>query len=164
MQPYKDPVAEKYIELFKAKNSAVKSYFYGEPFQIHASKVPALYVSKRNTEVRPITNSEDEYSMEFRLTLVTDVRQDWRDEQDIVEGITKLYDILEGRDNGTYKLKEESLLNILRTNIEVDVGNNLRTDLSTITRVDYTDTINQRSQGWFIEGYIDFTSHYIQNR
>jgi len=79
-----------------------------------------------------------------------------------VEGIASLYDLMEGR-NSDYMLKDTSILDILRSNINLDVANNLRTDLGLLTRVDYG--VTDREPGvWTVEARVDFTCSFLQTR
>lgn len=165
MKQYIDPIVSKYIDLFKATNKDIVQYFHGEPFQIGKTSMPAVFISKRGTEVRTLTNASDEHSVLMRATVVVDVRSEIGDEKEIVAGIAKLTDIIEGRkDDGTYKLKDTALLDILRANVTVDSANNLRTDLSTITRVDYSELLNRRREQWFVESHIEFVAVFAQTR
>ena len=78
----------------------------------------------------------------------------------IVEGVANLYDLMEGRNND-YTLKDTSILDILRSNINVDVAHNLRTDLGSLTRVDYG--VTDREPGiWTVEARVDFVCNFLQ--
>lgn len=162
---YSDPIIRKYIELIKASTNVFNSVYQGDPFRIPKSNLPALLISKTQTQVKPLTNSEDSYTIGLTMTVITDIRDERSDDQQVTPGIAQLYDIIEGRDETTYKLKTNSLLNILRTNIAVDTAYNLRTDLGSITRVDYGMTIGKRTpEGYSTEGQIDFIATYSQIR
>lgn len=164
---YTDPIIATYIDLLKAHNGALKSYFQGDPLRIAASDLPCCIVSKTNTAVGPLNNAEDEHSIGLRITVITDVRQDLSSDESLakaVEGVRTLYDLMEGR-NEDYTLKATSILGILRGNINLDVARNLRTDLSTITRVDYGTALRDRDPGSYsIEARLDFTCHFLQTR
>lgn len=161
---YSDPILTKYIDTLKAANTDIKMYYQGEPFRIPASYLPAVFISKTDTNVASFTNAEDEHQIGLRLTLVTDVREELDNEKDIVAGIARLYDIMEGRDSD-YSLKTTSILHILRTNMNLDTANNLRTDLSTTTRIDYSETLNRRNnEAWFVEANISYIAHFLQTR
>src|SRR5215208_3632734 len=143
---YSDPILEKYISLIKAHNGALKSFFQGDPIRIGASQLPACIISKTGTNVGPLSNAEDGHEIGLRITIITDVRQDLSSDESyakIVEGVSSLYDLMEGR-NADYTLKETSILDILRSNIIVDADNNLRTDLGSLTRIDYGVTERSR--------------------
>jgi len=163
---YKDPIIQKYIDLIKtATGTAFKSFYQGDPFRIPKSNLPALLISKTQTQVGPLSNAEDSHNIGLTITVITDIRDERSDDQQITPGIAQLYDLLEGRDETTYKLKTNSLLNILRTNVAVDQAYNLRTDLGSITRVDYGMTIGKRApEGYSTEGQIDFIATYSQLR
>ncbi len=96
-------------------------------------------------------------------TVISDVRSDLSDDNRTVMGISTLYDIVEGR-NEDYSLKSNSLLGILRENISVDTALNLRTDLGSITRVDYGTTRQREAESWSIEAEIQFVAHFTQLR
>lgn len=162
---YTDPIIQKYLDLFKAKNKDIKGVFHGEPYQIAASEMPAVFITKRGTEVSVLTNSQDQHEMLLRITVVVDIRSEINEHKHIVAGVAKLMEIIEGRTPGTFVLKDTSLLNILRTNVTVDSANNLRTNLGSITRVDYTEVLNRRNDGnWFVESHIEFVASFAQTR
>lgn len=167
MEIYKDPVIKKYQDLITAAVPGLfKGVYQGDPIRIEKSRLPALVISKSETRIGPLTNAEDEHGQALILSVITDIRDEVNDDSQIVPGVAKLYDILEGReDDGTYKLKTTSILHILRSNEVVDAGNNLRTDLGTITRVNYGLTIGKRApDAYAVEGQIEFVSHYTQLR
>lgn len=163
---YSDPVIRKYQELIKAKTEGIfRGFYQGDPIRIPNSRLPAIVISKSQTQVGPLTNVEDEQGMAMILSVIVDVRDEINDDTQITPGIAKLYDIMEGREETTYKLKVGSIINILRTNILVDATYNLRTDLSTITQVDYGLTIGKRApEAYAIEGQIKFIAYYTQLR
>lgn len=166
MSLYKDPVITKYFDLIKSAvgDGVFKQYYYGDPWRVPFSSTPCIILSKSATAVSNLTNAEDEQEMELILTVITDVRNEINDSQDVAPGIAKLYDILEGRESN-YKLKEKSLLHIIRNNVEVDTALNLRTDLASITRVDYGLTVGKRApEAYAIEAQLQFVAHFIQLR
>jgi hypothetical protein len=162
---YADPIITKYQDLIKANNGELKTYWQGDPIRIGASQLPACIVSKVATNVGPLSNAEDQHQIGLRITIITDVRSDLSSEEShsqIVEGIASLYDLIEGR-NADYTLKATSILDILRSNITVDAANNLRTDLGSMTRVDYG--VTDREPGvWTVEARVEFVCHFSQTR
>ncbi len=164
---YSDPILSKYIDLLKTKAGTIKVFFQGEPLRIGASQLPCVIISKRETMVGPHTNAEDEHKVGITLTVVTDIRSDLSTEDaqaNVVAGIATLYDLVEGR-NVDYTLKDTSILDILRSNPVVDSTYGLRTDLGTITRVDYGQTLRDRhKEEWSIEATIQLVAHFTQNR
>lgn len=163
---YKDPILKKYEDLITAAMPGVFSFIYhGDPVRIPATNLPALIISKVRTSVQPLTNSEDTHQIGIVITVVTDVREEKNEDQTITPGIAKLYDIIEGREESTYILKNNCILNILRTNIVVDAAYNLRTDLGTVTQADYGVTLGKRtSEGYAVEGQVEFLATYSQIR
>lgn len=164
---YKDPIIEKYIDLIKAKCGSIKVFYQGDPLRVPISSLPCCVISKNSTEVRKFTNSQDEHAVGMTVTIIVDIRKELStNENDAknVEGVSMLYDIMEGR-NDDYSLKDDSILDVLRTNQLVDAANNLRTDLDTITRIAYGETLRQRNpEEWTIEARLDFVAHFIQIR
>lgn len=164
---YIDPIIKKYTDLIKAKNGTIKTYYQGEPLRIANSLLPCCIISKIATNAGPQSNVEDRHDVALRITVITDVRQDLSTEESnakIVEGVSTLYDIMEGRDSA-YILKDTSILDILRTNDAVDPANQLYTDIETLTRVDYGLTLRERApEMWTVEARIDFTASFIQVR
>lgn len=162
---YQDPIITKYTDLIKANNGTIRTYFQGEPARIANSLLPCAIISKTATTAGPLTNSEDGHEIGLRITIITDVRQDLSSEESdakIVEGVATLYDLMEGR-NADYTLKATAILDILRSNITVDAANNLRTDLGSLTRIDYG--VTDRAPGvWTIEARLDFTASFLQTR
>jgi hypothetical protein len=165
---YQDPIIAKYIQLLKAHaGGAIKEFYQGEPIRIPSSNYPCALISKRETRVGPISNAEDQHEIALSITIIADVRNDLSTEsgaKNAVAGIATLYDIMEGR-NADYTLKDTSILDILRSNLEVDAGQNLRTDLGSITRVDYGTTLRDRAQEqWSIEARVDYVAVLQQTR
>lgn len=164
---YTDPVIAKYIELLKTKCPKIKVYYQGEPTRIGESVLPCVMISKRETRIGVLTNSEDEHGIGLTLTLVADIRKDLStadNDAKMVEGVATLYEMMEGRE-ADYTLKADSILDVLRSNIAVDAANNLRTDLGTNTRVDYGLTLADRDTGeWRIEARVDFVASFSQIR
>lgn len=164
-QQYQDPILKKYVDTITAATKQFKRVYYGDPIRIGTSELPALIIAKVDSRVSNLTNQEDRHELRISLTVVTDIRNTISDDKEMVRGVNSLYDIMEGRQEGTYLLKPSSLLYIIRHNVELDVGNNLRTDLNTMSRVDYGMTIDKRMESsWSIEGMLELTAHFTQNR
>jgi hypothetical protein len=165
---YQDPVIAKYIALLKAKaGGTIKTYYQGEPVRIVKENLPCAIISKRETRVGVHTNAEDEHGIGMAITIITDIRTDLSTSENtaqIVAGVATLYDIMEGRQEDL-TLKPTCVLSVLRANPLVDAVNGLRTDLGTVTRVDYGETLAGRSpQEWTIEARVDFVSSFTQVR
>lgn len=170
-QLYQDPILEKYINLIKSVvgEGTFKTYYRGDPIRIPDSNLPALIISKDATLAGQLleggTNVEDGHEMALVITVVTSIRADINDDKTIAPGIATLYDIIEGREAATLKLKTTSLLHILRNNVGVDLALNLRTDLASITRVDYGLTVGKReAEAWAVEAQVEFIAHFTQLR
>lgn len=162
---YQDPVLVKYRDLIKANNKEIKTYYLGDPIRVPVSALPACILTKTETRVGNETNVEDVHEQLIKATIITDIRNDLNEDKQIVAGVNTLYNILEGREDTTYKLKTSALLHILRNNVSVDTAQNLRTDLDTVTRVDYGMTVGKRQlEAWSVEGEIEWVAHFIQNR
>lgn len=164
---YTDPIIQKYIDIIKSKNGEIKYFYQGEPTRIPTSVLPCCIVSKAETQVGFLTNSEDEHQIAMKIIIVTDIRKELstnENDSKVIEGVSKLYDILEGR-NADYTLKDTSILDILRVNQLLDAGNNLRTDLSTVTKVGYGETLQNRDPAeWRIQAEVEFVAHFTQIR
>ena len=164
---YQDTIIKKYIDLISATNKEIKMFYQGDPVKIPNSALPCCIISKRATAVGQITNSQDEHEVGLNITIVTDIREELSTDNDganLAPGIAKLYELVEGRD-ANYKLKADSILNILRTNQLVDSANNLRTDLKTTTRIDYGQTLRQRNPAmWSVEARVEIIVNFIQIR
>lgn len=164
-QEYIDPIMKKYADLIKTGNGLFKRVYFGEPIRIGASELPALIIAKVGTNVGNLTNAEDMHSLRLSFTIVSDVRDTISDDKEMVHGVNSLYNLMEGRDDTTYQLKANSLLYILRHNVELDIANNLRTDISTMTTVDYGMTMGKRQEGmWSIEGTVEIIANFTQVR
>lgn len=162
---YQDPIIKKYQDMITAAMPGVfKGVYQGDPIRIPKSKMPALIISKSGTRVGPLTNAEDQHEMTLILSVITDLRDEVNDDTEIVPGVAQLYSIMEGRDD-QYKVKPDSVLHILRSNITVDAALNLRTDLGSVTRADYGLTIGKRApEAYAVEGQIEFIAIYSQLR
>lgn len=166
---YQDPVIEKYIALLKTKlTGKIKMFYQGDPLKIPQSNLPCIVISRNQTRIAQETNAEDGHEMGLIITVVTDTRADLSTNEDvskIAPGIATLYELVEGRDPSTFALRDDSVLGILRKNQLVDSANNLRTDLRSVTRVDYGETIRQKSPDIYaIEARIEIVVNFIQLR
>lgn len=162
---YSDPIISKVIEIIKAKNGEIKHFYQSEPVRFAASELPCIAISKSNTDAAHFSNTQDQHSVGLTLTLIVDVRDEITTETDaqrLVAGVSKLYEIMEGRDSN-FKLKDTSLLNILRTNTEL--GNNLRIQLEGAMRVNYGEALRRKNpELWTVEAQINFDCHFVQER
>lgn len=165
--PYIDPIIERYRKLIMDNNGEIKSFFQGEPTRVPTSKLPCLIISKSVSEASWMDSANDEHNLGLNIIVIADVRRDLstnENDSGVVEGIASLYDILEGR-NANYTLKTASILNILRNNQLLDVANNLRTDLKSITQVSYGETLRDRkAEQWTLEGRIQIVATFHQVR
>lgn len=163
---YVDPIIKRYQDLITTANGdTFKGIYQGDPVRIPASLLPALIISKTDTAVEPFNNMEDRHQIRMVITVVTDIRSDWNDNNQITPGNATLYDLIEGRDPDTLLLKEQSILHILRSNQNVDAALGLTTDLETITTANYGLTFEKRTpEGYAVESQITFTAHFIQLR
>lgn len=166
---YEDSIIKKYTALIASKCDGRIKYFYqGDPIKIPNSNLPCCIISKSQTRVAAETNAEDAHEISLSITIVTDTRSDLSTNEDVshvAPGIASLYDIVEGRDADTYKLKPTSILGILRNNQLMDSANNLRTDLRSVTRIDYGEAIRQRNpEIYSIEARVEIVVNFIQVR
>lgn len=156
---------KKYADLIQGSTQNFKRVYFGDPIRIGASELPALVIAKIDTRVANFSNVEDMHSIRLSFTVITDVRDTINEDKTMVRGVNQLYNLMEGRQTGTYQLNADSLLYILRHNVELDVGQNLRTDLNTMSRIDYGMTMGKRTEkGWSIEGTLEVTANFTQVR
>lgn len=161
---YRDPILQKYIALIESKTRRFKRIYFGDPVRIGVSELPALIIAKIDTTIKNLSNVEDLHEVRLSFTVVTDIRETINDDKTMVAGVNSLYNLIEGR-NANYTLQTESLMGILRHNVEIDTVNNLRTDLNTMSRVDYAMTMGKRQPGaWAIEGVVDVMANFTQIR
>lgn len=164
--PYKDPVISAYISLIKQyTGDTIKKFYYGDPIRIPRSNMPAIIIAKRSSSTSYLTNAEDKHEITMIFTVVTEVTKDISTDTSLVPGIASLYDIIEGRDPATLKLKNSSLLSILRHNVDVNAALQCFTDVSTPTKIDYGMTLGKRQEDSFgIEGAITTVITCVQYR
>lgn len=161
---YSDPIIDKYLELIKANRGDIKKYFNGIVTRVATSECPCIMIGIDSIEVGDFSNVEDEHRVNMILTLVTDIRKNFADTVRIDNGISKVVEMLTGRGED-YKLETKSILNILRNNVNIDTGNNLRTDIGTVTAVTPKEVaIGRIPDYWSAEGSIKFQAHFIQER
>lgn len=162
---YTDPILKKYADLIESKTKVFKQIYFADPIRIPNSSLPCLILTKLGTQVQNMTNVEDIHQVRISMTVVTDIRDTISEDKTMVAGTNDLYNLMEGRDPTTYALKTDSLLGIIRNNVELDDSKNLRTDLSTATNVDYGMTLGKRAQeAWSVEGTMDLTATFTQIR
>lgn len=163
-QIYQDPILKKYVELIKSKTNIFKSIYYGDPIRIPSSSLPALIITKLDTRARKETSADDMHEINISFTVVADIRDTISDDKEMVAGTNSLYNIMEGREEDL-TLKTHSLLHILRNNILIDETNDLRTNLSTPTTVDYGMTVGKRgADSYGIEAVVNVIANFIQVR
>lgn len=164
---YSDPILAKYITLLQTSQPDIKVYYQGEPVRVPSSSLPCAIVSKHATRVTPLNNQADQHSIVLSITVIADIRSDLSTEENIAKitaGVSSLYNIVEGR-KADYTLKDTSILQILRHNNSLDTANNLRTDLGSVTEVDYGMTLRDRApEQWSIEARISFIATFQQTR
>ncbi len=161
---YKDPIVQKYLDLIEDNRSDIKKFFNGIVTKVAASECPCIMIGIDNVEVADFSNVEDEHGINLILTLVTDIRKNFADTVRIDNGISKVVEMLVGRQSN-YQLEEKSILNIIRNNVSIDTTNNLRTDIGTITAVTPKEVaIGRMPDYWSAEGSIKFKAHFIQER
>ena len=165
---YSDPIIQKIFTAIKAKNGEIKKYYESFPRKFGDSELPVVVISKVRTEVGAFSNGQDEHSVSLVLTLITSVRDSLstaNSETDTVAGVAKLYDLMEGRNESDYSLKTTSLLSILRNNLNLDVGNNLRIQLEGPMSIDYGEARrDENTELWTMEANIAFDCHFVQAR
>lgn len=161
-----DPILKKYVDLIKSKTGdTFKGVYYGDPIRLPVSRMPALIVTRRTSSSTPFTNTEDIHKMQLVFTIVADIRKDISDETTLVPGTGQLYDLMEGRDPNTYLLKPQSLLGILRQNVNIDQAHQIWTDIETGTKIEYGLLINKRQENsWSIEGALSAVVSIVQTR
>lgn len=161
---YPDPIIAKYADLITAAMPGrFAAVYQGDPIRLRGDALPVLIVAKTRTRVGQFDNRRDQHEIGISITVVVDIRAEIGDD-DIVPGIGKLYELVEGRQED-YSLKTDSVLHILRSNQVVDQANNLRTDLESITTVDYTLTLGKRKADTYaLEARLDFIADLIQDR
>ena len=167
MTIYRDPIIKKYFDLIEGivGVGTFKRFYYGDPIRIPISNLPALIISKDETGVGNITNVEDQHLMSLILTVVTDIRDDISDDKTMAPGTNRLYEIIEGREASTLKLQTKSILHILRNNLDVDISLGLKTNLGSVTRVDYGLTVGKRDkEAWSTEAQVGFIAEFTQLR
>lgn len=162
---YVDPILKKYADLIESKTKLFKRIYFADPIRLPASDLPCLILAKLGTQVQNMTNVEDIHQVRISMTVVTDVRDTISEDKTMAAGTNDLYNLMEGRDSATYALKTDSLLGIIRNNVELDDAKNLRTDLSTTTSVDYGMTMGKRGEAsWSIESTLELTATFTQIR
>ena len=162
---YKDSIMKKYVELITDKMPGMfKGVYFGDPMQIPFSNMPALIIYKNSSQIKAISNGEDEHLISLTFNVVYMTSQQISDDKTMAAGVSALYELVEGRDDN-YKLNANCLLNILRSNQIVDAAHNLRTDLATATQTDYTFTFNKRGKDVYTqEATVKFVVDFIQLR
>ena len=164
MSSYKDPIIETYLNLIKTQRGDIRKYFNGLVTKVAASECPCIMIGIDNTEVNESNNVDDEHRLNLILVLVTDIRQNYEDSVRIDNGVNKVQDILIGRESNL-KLKSNSILNIIRTNVDADSTYNLRTDLGEITVATPKEiTVGRLAEHWSTEGTISFQAYFSQER
>ena len=165
MAIYRDPIIDKYLTLIKDNTSGKIKGFYNVMIgSIPASMLPAVILTIEKTEAEDISNVEDEHRISLVLTYVADVRPTLEDTT-LITKMTDVLDTLVGREQVGYSLKTNSILHILRNNVNIDDSNNLRTDIGSFSVITPAEIASGRFAGSYsVEGTIRFLAYYIQMR
>lgn len=165
IETYSDPIIRKLMELVSAAMPGTFSVMYqGDPIRLLSSDLPALIISKSMTRIGPHNNDQDEHEISMTMTIVTDIREELGGPEELVPGVSQLYELIEARNSSDYSLQSNCLLHILRSNRELDTAKNLRIDLGSITRSDYRLTLNKRAvESYAVEGEVQFIVNFIQS-
>lgn len=161
---YKDPIIQKYLDLIKENVGDIRTFYNGTMVQIPISMLPMVMIDIESTEATEFSDAEDEHRVGLVLTFIADMRKDFSAANLIKAGFSKVLEVLVGRDSD-YKLKENSILHVLRHNLNIDPDNNLRTDVGSVSVVTPSEVATGRMAGyWSAEGTIRFIAHFIQER
>ena len=161
---YEDTIIAKYLSLIKGNVADVRTFYNGTLFQVPISRLPLIMIDIESTEASEFSNAEDQHIISLVLTYIADMRKDISAVQFMESGFGKVLDVLVGRASD-YSLKTNSILYILRHNLDIDASNNLRTDLGSITVATPREVVPGRMPGfWSAEGTIRFKAHFIQTR
>lgn len=151
---YQDYILKKIVDLIKASNNQIRTYYYGDPLILPAVNYPALMISYEGGSSAPSDTVNDRQEENIVITVAVDARADFEKAPDQVAGINTLYDIVKGRDdNGN--LKASSIMYILRHNQALST--NLFIDLGSGTQTQFPKEVLVRGQEKFTrEAYIKF--------
>ena len=166
MSQYKDPIVQKYLDLIEENTTDIKGFYNGLVAKIPSSMLPAVMINVETTEADEHSNVEDEHRITLNLTYIADIRQSL-EHSPLTAALNNLVEALVGREEtGTpYALKSESILNILRGNLNVDSSNNLRTDVGSFSVITPGEIATGRFPGLYsAEGTIKFLAHFTQER
>lgn len=164
---YKDPIIQKYLDLIKANTVGIKGFYSGFIAKIPASMLPAVMIDIERTEADEFSDTEDVHRVGLVLIFIADIRPTLEDSAFIEAGLNKVKEVLVGREaTGTpYALKTSSILYLLRHNLNLDIANNLRTDVGSFTIVTPSEVATGRFPGLYsAEGSIRFLAHFVQER
>ncbi len=162
--PYFDSIIAKYIDLIKSRRKDIKVFYNGIAGKVPSLLVPAVMIDIEKEEINEYNNIEDEHKISLVLVYIADIRRNFEDTPTIIAGLNKVKEVLVGRDED-YKLKTNSILHILRNNLDIDPAKHLRTDVGTMTVVTPNEVVAERITGfWSAEGTIRFTANFHQIR
>ncbi|HEC65851.1 MAG TPA: hypothetical protein ENI23_11175 [bacterium] len=164
MAQYKDTIIQKYLDLISDNTTGIKGFFNGIVGKIPEAQLPAVIIDIERTEVDEFSNDEDVHRVELIVIYVADIRRSFEEASSVVAGLNNVKEVLVGR-NANYTLKDTSILDILRSNLNIDSANNLRTDVGGFSVVTPTEVATGRFPGLHsAEGNIRFTAHFVQER
>lgn len=148
MSEGKDPVIETVMDFLNANGPSELEgkWYHGEVLLPAEGEIPLGYITKTETEITPADNMEDDHLIDMQATIILDFTDDLNNSYEMVAGMAKLYDWMEGRDE-EYRLKTTSILYHLRTSQQIKpkfwIG------VGSTTRVRYGLGIQRRGPGIF---------------
>lgn len=169
MSLYQDPILKLIFDAIDANDGgAIQSYHYGDPLFLPKSELPALIGQLDITTISDYTNAEDSHVFRYVLTLVTDIRDFFKDAdntatKNIHYGYQIAQKIMEERDASTYQLKSTAIADILKSN--AFLANNVQIDTLNPMTISYGFTQGQRGENtWAWESDISFNVFFSQER
>lgn len=155
---YKDPIISKVIEVLNATGPSKLEgrYIHGDVLLPNKGDLPICYVTKDQVTAAPANSMEDEHQQLMVATVILDFTGDLNEAYDMVAGVSELFEMCEARDE-QYRLKENSLLYVLRKNQQID--NNFWLGVGSAVQINYGMGVERRGPGIFsIEATIRFTA------
>lgn len=161
---YRDPVSTLLIGILNqyGPSELRNRYYYGDPLVVAESALPAVFISKDDTEIANSDVATDEHRMNYVINVVYDLKRDFGKRFDDTRAANSLYDFIEGREDDL-TLKTTAVTSVLRSHYQLAA--HCYVDLDTPLKVNYGVTGESRGANIFTaEGIVRCQVYLLQSQ
>lgn len=163
LKEYRDPILKAIIDMLEVEGpEELKGhYIYGDTLAPPKSALPVVSVARDGTTIISDGTMQDRHVTAIVMAIIVDFTTDLNTSFDLVRGTTKLYDLIEARDD-SFRVKAGTISYALRKNQKL--ANNLFSSINDNgLLIDYGLGVEKRGANIFsVEGILRFNVESTQ--